>query len=436
MRRLIAQLLFFHIGILFLFGIAFVAFIVQADEGGALIDAGFVDIATAAIDRGADGKLRLHETEAWRELRRTTPDIWFVARSDQGEILEVGDVPEVYRALASHLDRLTFADIRDISAPFDYMAVIRHVTGPGGDLTILGKGSLFSMTFVILFLSNLLMVPILLILTLITLVATPLIIRRAFAGLSVIADEAGRININRRGYRLPANDIPFEVVPFVGAVNGALQRLDEGYERHQRFIIDAAHELRTPIAILQAKVEATGDRLLALQLGRDIGRLATLADQLLDLQRLDRITPMNDAVDLAVLARRVAADTAPYVIMSGGELEFVDLGGGLVRGDPPAMERVVTNLIQNAIEHGGRRVTIRVGTHSLEVEDDGPGIPIDERERIFEAFHRLHAKQTGAGLGLNLVQQVMDRHGGSVEAFDAPDGGTVMRLEFVGSAQG
>jgi len=67
----------------------------------------------------------------------------------------------------------------------------------------------------------------------------------------------------------------------------------------------------------------------------------------------------------------------------------------------------------------------------MEVEDDGPGIPEEERERVFEPFHRLRARQTGAGLGLNLVRQIMDRHRGRVEAHDAPNGGTIMRLEFI-----
>jgi two-component system sensor histidine kinase TctE len=434
-RRLIARLLFFHSGILLLFGVIFVGYLVRADEGGVLVSPEFARVAAQAISRAPDGRLRLWETDELAALRHNVPDFWFVARNDRGEVVTTGEIPEMYRSLAQHLDRMTFADIRDTTAPFSNLAIIRRASGPAGEFTVLGKGDLFSMTFVVLFLSNLLMIPILGLLAVVTLVATPLIVRRALAGLSVIADEAGRIDIDRRGHRLSATDIPLEVAPLVGAVNGALQRLDEGYDRHQRFIVDAAHELRTPIAILQAKIEASGDRMIAQRFGRDVARLATLAEQLLDLQRIGRTAPPDDVVNLGAIARRVAADLAPLAIAHGRDLEVVDLGAGLVRGDPPAIERVLTNLIQNAIEHGGCRVVIRVDGPVIDVEDDGPGIPIEERDMVFEPFHRLRARQTGAGLGLNLVRQVMDRHGGWVEALDAPGGGTIMRLEFVAAPQ-
>ncbi|WP_275427151.1 histidine kinase dimerization/phospho-acceptor domain-containing protein, partial [Stenotrophomonas maltophilia] len=91
-------------------------------------------------------------------------------------------------------------------------------------------------------------------------------------------------DIDRRGARLSPEGLPAEVVPLVESMNGALRRLDEGYDRQQRFIVDAAHELRTPIAILQAKIEASADIPLASRLQRDVARLATLAEQLLDLQ--------------------------------------------------------------------------------------------------------------------------------------------------------
>jgi signal transduction histidine kinase len=292
------------------------------------------------------------------------------------------------------------------------------------------------MTFVVLFLSNLMMIPVLSLLAVITVVVTPLIIRRAFRRLSIAARQAGRIDIDRRGARLSPEGLPAEVVPLVESMNGALRRLDEGYDRQQRFIVDAAHELRTPIAILQAKIEASADIPLASRLQRDVARLATLAEQLLDLQRLERIAPLRDGVDLGHIARGVAADIAPLVITGGGDLEVADLGGRPVRGDPAAIERVLANLIQNAVDHGGRNVTLRIEGASIEVEDDGPGIPQGERDRVFDPFHRLRARGTGSGLGLNLVRQVMTLHGGAALALEAPAGGTIMRLEFVESAQG
>ncbi|MCH7861263.1 sensor histidine kinase [Sphingomonas sp. NPDC092331] len=435
-RQLIVRLLAFQISILLVFSAALVGYLIRADEGGALIDPQFTEVAARAIQRGADGRLRLAETKELAELRTTTPGLWFVARSDRGEFVTFGEVPSLYQPIAHNLDRITFADIRDTSPPFRDIAVVRRAAGPAGEFTVIGKGGLFSMTFVVLFLSNLMMIPVLSLLALITIVVTPLIIRRAFRRLSIAARQAGRIDIDRRGTRLSPEGLPAEVVPLVESMNGALRRLDEGYDRQQRFIVDAAHELRTPIAILQAKIEASADIPLAARLQRDVARLATLAEQLLDLQRLERFAPLREGVDLGHIARGVAADIAPLVITGGGDLEVADLGGRPVRGDPAAVERVLANLIQNAIDHGGRNVLLRIQGTAIEVEDDGPGIPAEERDRVFDPFHRLRARGTGSGLGLNLVRQVMTLHGGTACALEAPAGGTIMRLEFVESTQG
>lgn len=433
-RRLTAQLLLFQIAILFVFGIAFVAYLVEVDEGGVLMSPEFADVAARAIERQADGTLRLNETDELSRLRRIAPDFWFVARNDHGEIVRTGTIPPVYEAMAEALDKITFADIRDTSAPFSYLAVVRRASGPAGDFTVLGKGHLFSTTFVVLFLSNLLMVPILLLLTIITVIAIPWIVGRAFTSLSTIATEAEAIDISQRGYRLPQAKVPREVQPLVNAINGALQRLDEGYERHQRFILDAAHELRTPVAILQTRVETLPESPIRTRVLADAGRVSALADQLLDLQRLDVGGRKFAAVDLVRLCRETAADMAPLAIAQGYELSLkTETDRLIVPGDHGALQRAVANVVQNAIEHGGGRgeITIRVLLPAaIEIADEGPGVPVSERERIFEPFHRLHPREKGAGLGLNLVREIMHRHGGSVAVSDAVHGGACFRLFF------
>ena len=114
----------------------------------------------------------------------------------------------------------------------------------------------------------------------------------------------------------------------------------------------------------------------------------------------------------------------------------------LVKGDQTSLERALTNLVQNAIDHGGRRGTILVRVASehdpktwtpgpcVEVCDEGNGIPIEEREQIFEPFHRLRQDGRGAGLGLNLVQKIMHLHGGRIEALDGPPAGARLRMVF------
>lgn len=435
-RRLIVQFLIFQVGILFLFGIGFVAYLVQKDEGGVLVSPKFAEMAARAIDRQADGSLRLNQTPELARQQRMDGDFWFVARSDRGEIVRTGTVPTLYAAMADNLDKITFADIRDTAWPYSNLAVVRRASGPAGEFTVLGKGNLFSTTFVVLFLSNLLMVPILLLMALVTVVVIPWIVRRSFSSLSSIAEEAGAIDTDRRGYRLPLDEVPNEVRPLVNAINGALQRLDEGYERHRRFILDAAHELRTPVAILQTRVETIPEGQLRTHLLADAWRIASLAEQLLDLQRLDASGHSFVDVDLAGLCREAAADLAPLAIAHGYELSLeVDAEELVIRADKGALQRVLTNLVQNAIEHGGGRGTILIGVETpavIEISDEGPGVPVDERERIFEPFYRLQPRSRGAGLGLNLVREIMQRHGGSVTVIDTPHGGACFRLVFPG----
>lgn len=266
-----------------------------------------------------------------------------------------------------------------------------------------------------------------------TLVATPIVVRAALSGLGDLVHEAERIDIGQRGARLPIENVPAEVGPLVSAVNDALRRLDDGYERHARFLADAAHELRTPIAILHTRLEslpADPDRTRLLE---DVARLATLAEQLLDLQRLEQRAPLTP-VDLTAIGRRVAADLAPMAIAAGYEMVLeADDVPVLVNGDRSSLERALINLVQNAIEHGGRRGSITIQVHrsgAIEVTDEGAGIPPDQRERIFEPFYRLHPHGRGAGLGLNLVQEVVRRHHGRVSVDNGTPTGARFRIDI------
>src|SRR5439155_15300581 len=133
-------------------------------------------------------------------------------------------------------------------------------------------------------------------------------------------------------------------------------RLDQGYARHKRFVADAAHELRTPIAILSTRLESLPSGPDKTRLIEDAARLATLAEQLLDIQRLDRCGHPFAPIDLVSVAQGVAADLAPLAIAAGYELAL-DAPTTPVEalGDAAALERALTNLVQNAIQHGPRR---------------------------------------------------------------------------------
>jgi hypothetical protein len=263
-RRLTIQLLLFQIGSLVIVSIAFVAYLSSDGSGSALLSPRAAQITANAIIRDAGGQLAVEETREFIELRDNVPDFWFVAVSEKGEIVQGGPVPEAFSNMDQQLSDIKVSDVRDAALSYSYLAVVRiavvrRALGPAGEFVMIGKGGPFSMTFPVLLFSNILIMPILILMSIVTTVTIPWIIRREFIALSAIARAAESIDIDRRVYRLPDADIPREVQPLVQAVNGALQRLDDGYERHKRFILDAAHELRTPIAILQTRVETLLD---------------------------------------------------------------------------------------------------------------------------------------------------------------------------------
>ncbi|WP_442681193.1 sensor histidine kinase [Sphingomonas sp. ASY06-1R] len=427
-RPLIIKPLIFQLVTLLVSCTFFMALALRMDSGGLYTDETITPVIAHAIIRRSNGTLAVRLTPELTKIREKSPDLWFVAEDDSGRNVTFGGVPPHYASLLGRLQSLSYAHLRDRSAPYRLSAVIRREVAPAGPVTILAHGKLTGVSFIVLLASNLIVIPVFILLALISLIVTPWIVRRALAGIFRIAQEAEQIDTNRRGRRLSEEHVPSEIAPLVRAVNDALQRLDEGYERQRRFIASAAHELRTPIAILRLKVDTATDPATR-KLSGDVERLSNLAEQMLDIQRLDS-ERHDESLDLIALVRRVAADLAPLLIAAERSIEVQIEDMSSVRGDAGAIERVVTNLVQNAIEHGGRHVVLRVTRTGFEVEDDGPGIPPEERERVFEPFHRLRPRSTGSGLGLNLVQQVIERHDGRVAIMEAPGGGALVRVEF------
>ncbi|MBZ9987572.1 HAMP domain-containing histidine kinase [Mesorhizobium sp. BH1-1-5] len=400
---------------------------------------GTMDVLADAVTREANGALVLKENSDLTKLRSEVPDLWFIIRDKQGHRLREGTAPVAYQPFVGLLDNISDARIDlAIGEAAPPGGKIRWTDTAAGNVQIMcgTKGGL-SLLRVLgqapeLFLRGIL--PLAGLMALATLFVTPWVVRGALSSLGRAATAAGQIDIDKRGAQLPLDGVPKEVTPLVDAVNAALSRLDAGYARHKRFLTDAAHELRTPVAILNtrlAALPATPERARLLQ---DAARLSTLADQLLDLQRLDRQAEHFGPVDLVLLARNVVVDLAPMAFAAGYEMAFEPAKETLVvRGDRTAIERAVTNLVQNAIDHGGKagRITISLITPAvIEVLDEGDGVPTSERERIFEPFYRLHPQDHGAGLGLNLVRDLMQLHGGKIEVLDGKAGGACFRMIF------
>ncbi len=396
-----------------------------------------------SLSRTGDGALRLTPSRKLHDLQRRQPQLSFLIRDDRGHQIAYGPMArEMVRSprLLDDFPAVKRADFwlnAKVNDPQFHLDTINTPAGPIRMIVDVRRPLTFlEFTWTIGVISLVFILPLVLIMGLASLWATTVVVRKSFRQLDEAIQAAEAIDARDRGVRLPQERAPAEIAPLILAINRALDRLDEGYERQARFLADAAHELRTPIAIVLARIDGMTDERAADRLRRDVARLATLAEQLLDLQRLDRGLSLANDIDLVEISRRVAADLAPIVIANGCDVEVADLGAVLVRGDGAAIERVLTNLVQNAIEHGGRRVILRIEGAFVEVEDDGPGVPVSERERIFEPFHRLRSHTTGAGLGLSLVRQVMDSHRGRIEVGDAPEGGTIMKLEFTSAHPG
>ena len=234
-----------------------------------------------------------------------------------------------------------------------------------------------------------------------------------------ITAEAAMVSPEDMDRRLDDRKAPRELLPLVGAFNETLDRLAAELARRKRFIADAAHELRTPLAVVALRIEAIEDQTAKLELRRGIERLTHIVSQMLDIERLSLAGRDRSPVDLVTTARDVVADLAPTAIKSGYELSLEAPSEPVtVRGDAHAISRAITNLVTNAITHGGGAGQISVVVSSdrtIEVIDDGPGVAESLRPRLFEPFSREGQNPEGCGLGLHLTREIMRAHGGEVE---------------------
>ncbi|WP_149540286.1 sensor histidine kinase [Siccirubricoccus phaeus] len=247
------------------------------------------------------------------------------------------------------------------------------------------------------------------------------------------ARAAAALEPGRHAPALPETGVPAEILPLVTATNAAFDRLEQEHERQRRFIANAAHELRTPITILGIRLDELPEGPARQKLRQDVQRLTLLANQLLDLGRLQHAGPRHDRqVDLVALARDAVAEMGPLAIDHGSSLAFhTERPRWEIRGDEQALRGVFLNLLGNALAHGGKavKVELRIGAEgSIEVADCGVGIPAEARGRVFEAFERAGGG-AGSGLGLYIVREVLRAHGATIELRDGRPG-AVFRIRF------
>jgi signal transduction histidine kinase len=280
------------------------------------------------------------------------------------------------------------------------------------------------------------------------LIGAYLVAARAAVPLRRMARVATAVDSGDLTHRIAPDGPRDEVRALAVSFDHMLDRLADAFSRQRAFVSDASHELRTPLTAIRGQLEVlsrepqpSSERVRDVEklVGRELARMQRLVDDLLMLARLDEGVPSDlEPIDVArFLAELVQEGTADR------DIELAAAPGGILLGDPDRLTQVVRNLLRNAVEHtepGGRiRVASRGRDDRLEisVDDDGPGIPAPERERIFDRFHRTEASRDrrsgGSGLGLAIARAIVEAHRGRIWAEQSPLGGARVVFELPGS---
>ena len=264
---------------------------------------------------------------------------------------------------------------------------------------------------------------------------------RALKPVRAMTHQTREISQSTLDRRLPAPGTGDEISDLATTLNAMLERLETATHRQRRFISDASHELLGPLTTLQTTLEvslrdarAADWNATAQTLQASTHRLIELASDLLESARLDERADHTGWIRVALDETVIDATRA----VEGVILDTRDVKPAVIIGDPAALARVARNVLENASRHARHAVAIELSARGdsvlLAVEDDGPGIPPADRERVFERFVRLDDARTrdagGSGLGLALVKQIVDQHGGHVRIRDGRLGGARVEIEF------
>lgn len=269
--------------------------------------------------------------------------------------------------------------------------------------------------------------------------------RGALAPLTVMAADASAISLASPGKRIVYDGPSDELGVLARALNAMLERLEHAYSEQRRFVADASHELRTPVAIVRGNVELLRagtlsgvDALESIEMiDAESKRMSRLLDELLSLARLEGEAHNFQPLD----ARTILEEGAGRAGMLGDRRLVVEGSSGLwVSGDPDLLDQALLNILKNAVAHTSEGGTITLSCDAddafvrLMVTDDGPGIPEAELRRIFDRFYRAHGPRPsdsgGAGLGLAISQRLVDLHGGRITAANVRGSGARFTIQL------
>jgi signal transduction histidine kinase len=230
------------------------------------------------------------------------------------------------------------------------------------------------------------------------------------------------------------DEVPLELKPLVSALNRAFYEINAYIQRQRRFLGNAAHQLRTPLTLLRAKIEDVTEPALKADLVCDVRRLTSLVSAMLDLARLQDHTIEKRPIDLGALTRDVLADFSPSALDAGVELslERAPQGSVVVLGVEAAVRSALANLVGNALIHarGAARIVANLGRASVSISDDGAGFSPAPQLNAIEPFQTGATATVGHGLGLSIIQEIMTAHAGTLTITSTPGRGTTVCLSF------
>ncbi len=260
-------------------------------------------------------------------------------------------------------------------------------------------------------------------------------VKKALAPLTHAAEVANRIHDTPGLEPLPEDGLPAEVKALVRATNAALARLGRALDAERAFTAEVAHALRTPLAVLSARLDTLSETSAVASLRPDVEAMTRLVNQMLAAAQADNlVVAPRSAFDLAATARDVVARMAPLAIREGRSIAQEGSETVMVHGDADAIAHALRNLIENALRHAppGTEVVVALDEGgAIEVRDSGPGIPDEQKPLAVRRFWRgPNSGGTGTGLGLSIAKRIMEAHRGELAISDRQGGGTVVRLSL------
>jgi signal transduction histidine kinase len=262
------------------------------------------------------------------------------------------------------------------------------------------------------------------------------VIRKALAPVLRSSEVASAIDPKRTDVRLPEMGLPSELRPLIVAMNQALDRLDKGIRRQREFTADAAHELRTPLAVLRARVDTMTDQTALAPIKADLEVMAHVVDQLMEIAEIEGTgIALAGQVDMSLICANVAAMLAEMAIRQDKSIALLGAERPvMVRGDATTIFRAISNLVDNAVKYTAPGTTVEIEVipnGSVIVRDHGPGIAEKDREFIFRRFWRADRNLAeGTGLGLAIVSRIAEIHSGTVTMSNRPEGGATFTLSI------